>query len=458
MQPSEPEQDVNADETRTTIGPRQGPCRGVALGPLWLLGLMPAFVALFVCFHYGFEAPYMDQWELVPLIEKAFNGDIAFRDLWAQHNVHRIPIPKLIMLVLARLSHWDTRWERAASMTFAFSAAALLMLLFIRAQRRSRAAPWAWLVMSTLFFSAAQWENLLWGWHLLIYLNLLGALLVCAGVSSTNAPRMCVAVAAVGAVLSVFSYGNGLVLLPVGVAILVLQQWQRKRMELASLLAWGIASSLIGLAYVWDFHKPSYDPSYASVVTTPAQYAYYVAAYLGAPLASFDPRPAAVMGIAGFCAYLLLSWKAFRKQDATQRAVLPFDGLALYAIGTAFLTATARTGFGVVQALSTRYIAYSSLLWIAIAVHFCTMLSAQEASRSVRRFLAVVLLLIGFAAAANSALGIYRCDERHDGHVAARDALVSGGPPELLRRLYPDEQVVLKARETLKEYRLNVFR
>jgi hypothetical protein len=400
----------------------------------------------------------MDQWELVPLIEKTFNGDIAFGDLWAQHNVHRIPIPKLIMLVLARLSHWDTRWERAVSMTFAFAAAAMLMLLFARGQRRSRAAPWAWLVMSTLFFSAAQWENLLWGWHLLIYLNLLGAILVCAGLSSANAPRLGIAAAAVGAILSVYSYGNGLILLPVGVAVLAVLQWQRKRLDLASLLAWGMASSLIGLAYIWDFHKPSYDPSYASVVTTPSQYAYYVAAYLGAPLASFDPRPAAVMGIAGFCVYLVLAWKAFRREDSARRATLPFDGLALYAIGTAFLTATARTGFGVVQALSPRYIAFSSLLWIAIAVHLCAMLSPQEASRSVRRILAAVLLLIGFAAAANSALGVYRCDERHDGHVAACDALVSGGSPELLRRLYPDEQVVLNARETLKEYRLNVFR
>lgn len=458
MQPAE--NDI-APETAAAAAASSSDCasHGVFFPPkaVWLASLIPVCVALFVCFHFGFQAPYMDQWELVPLLEKAFSGQLAPGDVWAQHNVHRIPIPKLIMLGLARLSHWDTRWERAVSMAFALTAAALLLRIVLRAHLKTPNAPWTWLLVVSLFFSPAQWENLLWGWHLLIYLNVLGAILVCWGLPAAGTARMGIPVAVAGAVLAVFSYGNGLILLPVGLAVLILKQCPPRMRALPTLAFWCAVSMLIGGSYIWGFQKPSYDPSYAGVVTSPAQYAYYVAAYLGAPLATFDTRPAAMFGAAGLIAFTVLFAVRIRRQEIAD-AMLPLDGLALYAIGTAFLTATARTGFGVVQALSPRYLAFSSLLWIALLVHMSRCAQGRSVRRATKRLLLAAIFLAGIGVAANFALGVYRCDERYDGHVAARDALITGGTPELLRRLYPDESAVLEARKTLMKHRLNVFR
>ena len=65
---------------------------------------------------YGVDVPYWDQWRLVPLLAALDDGTMRVSDLWAIHNEHRVLFPRLVMLGLAQLSGWNTRWEMAASL------------------------------------------------------------------------------------------------------------------------------------------------------------------------------------------------------------------------------------------------------------------------------------------------------------------------------------------------------
>ena len=71
-----------------------------------VLFLPLAFTFSFV-YKFGITIPYWDQWELVPLLEKMHNHTLTLADLWAQHNEHRIIFPKILMMLLARLSNWN---------------------------------------------------------------------------------------------------------------------------------------------------------------------------------------------------------------------------------------------------------------------------------------------------------------------------------------------------------------
>jgi hypothetical protein len=62
----------------------------------------------------------------VPLLDKMYRGELAFPDLWAQHNEHRLLFPKIIMLVLARSTGWDIRYELALNLLLAIGIFAIL--------------------------------------------------------------------------------------------------------------------------------------------------------------------------------------------------------------------------------------------------------------------------------------------------------------------------------------------
>jgi hypothetical protein len=54
--------------------------------------LLPVFVFHFI-YKFGITIPYIDQWGLIPHLEKLHNHTYTLADLWSQHNVHMIIFP-----------------------------------------------------------------------------------------------------------------------------------------------------------------------------------------------------------------------------------------------------------------------------------------------------------------------------------------------------------------------------
>ena len=91
---------------------------------LWLfrLGLavglgLPVFLCFNFIYRFGVDVPFWDQWELVPFLDLWASGTLSLGDLFSQHNEHRIFFPRLIMLLLAAATGWNSR----AEMWFNFS-------------------------------------------------------------------------------------------------------------------------------------------------------------------------------------------------------------------------------------------------------------------------------------------------------------------------------------------------
>ena len=70
----------------------------------------PVSIAYFV-HNYGINVPFWEQWKLVDLLEKAYAGEVALTDIWAQNSEHRAFFPLLIMLALAFLTDWNIMYE-----------------------------------------------------------------------------------------------------------------------------------------------------------------------------------------------------------------------------------------------------------------------------------------------------------------------------------------------------------
>src|SRR5262245_37006502 len=94
-----------------TASPRPAPPRAgfprlaaVAVWCTWavLVAGLVGFVA-----HFARNVPFSDDWDVLPWVSGERPVDAAW--LWAPYHEHRIPLPKLVWVALARLTGYDVR-------------------------------------------------------------------------------------------------------------------------------------------------------------------------------------------------------------------------------------------------------------------------------------------------------------------------------------------------------------
>ena len=148
-------------------------------------------------------------------------------------------------------------------------------------------------------------------------------------------------------------------------------RWRPSRRELAWHATYVAASALLLTAYFWGYTEPAGAGSLTNVFAHPMVSASYFFAWLGSPLMPRGPVPQSI--IAGGLVFLLLagllaaSWRSLLNRHEQQR-LYPWVMLAGYAVGTGLTTVIGRSGFGTRQALSSRYITFSSYADIVILV------------------------------------------------------------------------------------------
>jgi hypothetical protein len=115
--------------------------------------------ALGFVFALGTNSPNADEWEFVPAVT---GHEPLVPWLWAQHNEHRLPLPRLIYYTLFRLTH-DFR----AGMVVQVSLLSALALGLMRLAARLRGRPhWADLFFPLSLLHVGHWENLLLGYNI----------------------------------------------------------------------------------------------------------------------------------------------------------------------------------------------------------------------------------------------------------------------------------------------------
>jgi len=166
-----------------------------------------AFVAV-----YGRNAPFWDDWEiLVPAL--AGKQPITAAWLWGTYHEHRLPLPKLILLGLAKLTDCDFR----AGMFFNACALGLLAGVMILAAKKLRGwTSYTDAVFPLILLHWGHWANLSWFFtvHFVSTTFLAGAVLsIIAGTRGPVTPRVAV-LAAVCLVLLPLTGTTGLIFAP----------------------------------------------------------------------------------------------------------------------------------------------------------------------------------------------------------------------------------------------------
>jgi hypothetical protein len=436
---------------------------------IWLLAAIPIVVLIFFIVKYRVEIPQADEWSLVPLINKSYQGTLQLSDLWALHNEHRLLFPRMVLLQVIKISHWQILSELITNVLFATIPFAAMLSLIKRLNK-----PVAWLipVLSLMIFSLNQSENWFFGWNVQIFMNVAAVILglIVIGGSEFSWPRL-IAAAALG-IVATYSFANGFLFWPLAFLLL----WKKRNSidNSAVVFSFWILIAVTSFAlYIHGYSRPAEHPSPWHFLNEPLSALNYFFAYLGSPLLAFCKKtPDIVQWLSGkgFSVPEVFAWMAdhaasfagfigimlfvssFRKLKRHQSSNVVFIlfAIASYVLLSAIISTIARSGLGMANALSLRYISISIWFWISLII-----ISAFEERLKFKRvFLTIVIVCVIL----NSIYGAMYSIKVHSYLTPARSEVLRLQDETSLKRLYPDVEYIRKAVPIMQRYHLSVFR
>jgi hypothetical protein len=390
----------------------------------WFLAIVPIVVITVEAARYAVNVPLGDEWMMGPLVVEAAAGRIDPRAIWAQHNEHRLALPRLLIIALSRLTRWDVRAEIGANI-FIAAIELFLFTLLLRLSIGSTVpelVPWLVAAISFLIFSLVQSQNWTLGLQLLMFVCSTGVVVSALAIDRALRGERWGALAALGAGLSAPSHAAGLtVLLLIPIALLVPtpgRPWRRCLRQSVPAAAIGIA--FIAL-YMVGWHPAYGQPRSISPLAAPVDFARFILAALGAAIGASSVTPAHVVAVCGLVILSASSLYLWMDSPRNRAAVVAWLLIVGFAVGAAGLTAVGRLGGGVGEAFVSRYTTFSLLLWCALTgVVGMVCCAAIDRKRLPERRRRLLVTGVGIGMTAISVAAYTRTLSTGDGDMAAR--------------------------------------
>jgi hypothetical protein len=363
---------------------------------VWSVWLIMFSFALFCIFKYGRNIPLAEDWLLVAPLTG--NETDFFGWLWAQNNEHRIPVPKLIFLVLLKLTNGDFR----AGMYFnaivlgGISLAMIQVARYIRGERNKIVDAFYPIILLHI----GQWENLVWSWQISIVFPValvLSIFLVCI-VSPILTNKTAVVFTAISLILLPLCGGIGILYAPffslwlICCAIFhwkgILMENRSKQMSVFLIGSATITLIIVGVYFI-GYERPTWNPPSPGFKATLITSAKFLALGLGPVAAKFWKLSI----LFSFIVLLPSTWLALRgvllnKKLEQYRALilfLFFGNLALFALAMGW----GRAGLVPTVGLPIRYV-------LLAVPAFCAAFFVWElyGSKHIRNIMQMSLLII----------------------------------------------------------------
>ena len=241
--PTETDSPAHAQSSPPTGEDRRG------RSDLWGLFVLALPVVAYLWFigRFSVNAVYQDQWSDVGLVEQWYAGHDNVASLWASHGDHRMVLPKLIALGLARSTHFNITFEEFLSAVMLMGSAALVIAAH---RRRAPQTPlWWYLPVVLMLFSFVQFQNTLWGfqmaWYLVTLCLVASLFLLDRPVLSSGAVLAALALA----IMASSSSLQGLIVWPSGLLLLYMRRRSNR-----ILLLWCVVALVVSAVYFYHLH------------------------------------------------------------------------------------------------------------------------------------------------------------------------------------------------------------
>lgn len=336
---------------------------------IYVINLIPILLTTYLIIGFSVNVPIMDQWALPGFFQKLADGTINLQDLMAQHNEHRIAFPRIIFSVLAFASQWNIVWELLASLAM---AAVTFLLLYKLAEETAKSSIQVYLLnyipnflMGTLIFSLSQYENWLWGFQLAwfsINLCLVSSIYILYRSRQWKIEYLWL-IAAIPCFIASFSSAHGL-LTWLATIPSVFSTRTSSQSRARQLSIWGSLFFLSLSLYLIGYSKPEGHPSLFFLLTNPFAGLNYFLSFIGSSLV-LDKQFAFLIGLSVIIYFVFLTRYFLKPLRSKLISASPWLSLGLYSLLFAGLTTVGRAGFGVEQAMASRYRTVTVLFIVA---------------------------------------------------------------------------------------------
>jgi len=230
-----------------------------------LVWAVMSVAALGLVASHGSNVPSWDDWDIVPAATG--HQPVTLKWLWSQHNEHRVPVPRLLLLAMMRLLSMDFRTGMYFNVVVT-SALALAMVLAMRRLRGSASYLDAFFPIALLNWSQAA--NFLWCWQVQFYasMTLAGTLIILIARSAGPPKGITAVITGICVVLLPLCGANGLGLVPalaLWLGYVGLLHWRSgasgARREAMILLGAAIVALLLVGLYFVGYNSVPYHPS-----------------------------------------------------------------------------------------------------------------------------------------------------------------------------------------------------
>ena len=367
-------------------GRKQGPL-GVSLFIIMTSAIINTFLLItkLAVSHFLYPALGGDSWR--------FTERDTLRPLqWliAQHNEHRIVFSKLATLIETDLLHLPPTSTALAQAEILLIISSFLIYLICRQSLKSnRLQTFATLACILILINPWQYENLYWEFQtpwLLTNMLVLVVTLVLINWDHRKGERaklMLVIIATIIPWAAIYNIGQGIA---VATSLCLGSLLKSRKLFLASLGS--TATALIFYFVILPYEKPSIHPRLGFKID------YFSKLLLGSPWEGL----AILMLI--FTLYILIYPKRSSAIPQSNNIGIYIPGL--FAIFFAAITTLSRSGFGVEQATSSRYVTHSLMLAISGVLIISRLIEENAPSAQSRRYNKNSELLPAFAVTATT--------------------------------------------------------
>lgn len=404
--------------------------------------------------------PHWDEWALFDHLATGRGWSWAW--LWAQHNEHRILVPKIFFLLDVQFFRGTQAFLLASIFLVQLLQAGLLSYsLWVLGGMRGSAWRTGTGLIAYCILCPTQQENLIWGFQLqfvvpaaMATLAILSLLLLyrTAVEQKPAGSSLLLLISIAAATAATWSLANGMLLWPLLLLTALFLRMSRSTWLVLALFG----ATNIGL-YLFHHHQPSPQSRVAPSLHAMGDLLQYVAVYFGSTWVRHSSGWIAVVaGAAGICISLFIVARVVLQRGTKSPLMVQLSALILLCLATAAITASGRSHLGLEQATASRYQTFALLFWCSLGLALLL-----DASRSPTQWyiLSTVLLalMLGFATQVRMPLIDAQWHQLRLRLVSL--ALLTGVHDHLSlgEQAYPDPQVVLRAAEYMKEKRLSIF-
>jgi len=333
---------------------------------LLLVSFVPVALAVVVTVRHWVPLPYWDEWYTPGLLLTAYaRGTLSFSHFFLQHNESRKFFPRLLYITLAKLHGWDVRDAMAVTLFEVAAICGLLFWLFLRTKGATTImALVAFTVTTFLCFAPVQYDNFLWGLVFELFVPGLAVILVAVVNLSRLRFGVKTVINIVLALVATYTFANGMLLWVLGVPLPAVQERASKRARLVWYSLFALTGAAAIASYFVGYKRPeAHPPLHFGIL----QLLHYLILWVGGYYNSTRVSPFLVGVIVSTLCIVATARAIMRlNHGAPWRHFYPWFLISAYGLSSGVITAMGRVGFGVEQALSTRYAVFSLFIYLGL--------------------------------------------------------------------------------------------